>query len=47
MKRKLLLITLSLVLIMASLAGCGAKETSGGDDGDVIKIGVFEPMTGV
>lgn len=46
MKKKSLLIILSMVLILGSLAGCGAKETSGGTDSDVIKIGVFEPMTG-
>ena len=30
------------------LAGCGGDKTSGGnaDSGDVIKIGVFEPLTG-
>jgi branched-chain amino acid transport system substrate-binding protein len=32
------------VLAAALLAGCGGKKTAGG--GDVIKIGVFEPMTG-
>ncbi len=46
MRRKVILIILSLVLVLGTLAGCGAKETSGGDS-DVIKIGVFEPMTGV
>ena len=51
MKKKLGLLLLVLVLIVSSLAGCGQpKETGGGsEDGaseDVIKIGVFEPMTG-
>lgn len=38
--KKYLLLVLSAILIMATLAGCGS------DDSDVIKIGVFEPMTG-
>lgn len=41
MKKKGLLFILSLVLVMSTLAGCGSKS-----DSDVIKIGVFEPMTG-
>jgi len=44
MKKKSILFILSAILVVASLAGCGAKETAG--SGDVIKIGVFEPMTG-
>lgn len=47
MKRRLWLLLLVLVLVVSSLAGCSkSKETGGGSDGDVIKIGVFEPMTG-
>ncbi|HAE92827.1 ABC transporter substrate-binding protein [Tissierella praeacuta] len=47
MKRKVFLFILSVSLILGSLAGCGTKETSGSDSSsDVIKIGVFEPMTG-
>ena len=47
MKRKVFLFILSVSLILGSLAGCGTKETSGSDNSsDVIKIGVFEPMTG-
>ena len=45
MKKKGFLFILAAMLVVASLAGCGAKETSGSDS-DVIKIGVFEPMTG-
>ncbi|HHV38061.1 MAG TPA: ABC transporter substrate-binding protein [Tepidimicrobium sp.] len=56
MKRRLGLLLLVLVLAVASLVGCGeATETDQADDAgeteesasdDVIKIGVFEPMTG-
>lgn len=45
MKKKILLFVLVAVLVSATLAGCGSKETSS-SNGDVIKIGVFEPMTG-
>ncbi|MBU5436877.1 ABC transporter substrate-binding protein [Tissierella sp. MSJ-40] len=46
MKKKIGLIFLSVLLVAASLSGCASKETAGGDDEEVIKIGVFEPMTG-
>lgn len=56
MKRRLGLLLLVLALVVASLVGCGeATETDQADDvdeteepasDDVIKIGVFEPMTG-
>jgi branched-chain amino acid transport system substrate-binding protein len=51
MKKKLGLLLLALVLITSSLVGCGKTEETGTDsssdnNGDVIKIGVFEPMTG-
>ena len=47
MKKSLVLI-LAVVLVMGTLTGCGGGGGSGsGDDADVIKIGVFEPMTGV
>ena len=46
MKKKIGLIFLSVLLVAASLSGCASKETAGGDDEGVIKIGVFEPMTG-
>ncbi len=42
--KKVMLIVLSAVLIMGSLSGCGGGETK--SDSDVIKIGVFQPMTG-
>lgn len=47
MRRKGLLFGL-IVLLVASLAlaGCGQKETAGGTEEDVIRIGVYEPMTG-
>lgn len=53
--KKILLIMLSLVLVVGSLAGCSSNNApsngnggspSGGASSDVIKIGVFEPMTG-
>ena len=45
MKKRIMALLLSLVMAcgMTSLAGC--KSSSGGDS-DVIKIGVFEPLTG-
>ena len=47
MKKKLSLFLLVLVLVTASLTGCGkSQETESSSSGDVIKIGVFEPMTG-
>ncbi|MCQ4923113.1 ABC transporter substrate-binding protein [Tissierella carlieri] len=45
MKKKAFLFILSAILVLGLLAGCGTKQTSGSDS-DVIKIGVFEPMTG-
>ena len=49
MYKKLGLILLVLVLIAGTLVGCGKSTDTGGGSGgssDVIKIGVFEPMTG-
>lgn len=56
MKKRFFLLFLVTVLIMASLVGCGEKQapSSGSDSNDVddtakddvIKIGVFQPMTG-
>jgi len=47
LKKKLGLYLLVLVLAMSLLAGCSkSKDTGGTSDADVIKIGVFEPMTG-
>ena len=42
--KKFLVLALSLVLAMLALAGCGGG--GGSADGDVIKIGVFEPASG-
>lgn len=42
--KKILVLALSLVLAMLALAGCGGG--GGSADGDVIKIGVFEPASG-
>ncbi len=43
MKKKLLAIVLCLSLSVSVLTGCGSKSESAGN---VIKIGVFEPLTG-
>ena len=45
--KKLLAIVLALVLISAAFAGCTPAENgTGSTDGNVIRIGVFEPLTG-
>lgn len=46
--KKALLLILCTILVVGSLSGCAqSTSTSGGGGGsDVIKIGVFEPMTG-
>lgn len=51
MKKKLALLLSTAMLASVFLSGCGTKPTTGdnagsGADSDVIKIGVFEPMTG-
>ena len=48
MKKKVTALLLCAALGATMLAGCGGDKTSGGnaDSGDVIKIGVFEPLTG-
>lgn len=48
MRRKFWSLLLVTLLIASLLAGCsgGSEETGGETSGDVIKIGVFEPMTG-
>lgn len=46
MNRKMGVLLLVLVLISSLLTGCGGSQQTGGSDSDVIKIGVFEPMTG-
>ncbi len=43
MKRKLITLVLSLCLVAGLFSACGTKA---GDGGKVIKIGVFEPVTG-
>jgi branched-chain amino acid transport system substrate-binding protein len=45
MKRKALVLTLCLSLVVGMFTGCSTKPTSS-DGGKVIKIGVFEPITG-
>ncbi|MEG2935862.1 MAG: ABC transporter substrate-binding protein [Clostridium sp.] len=51
MKKKIALILAAVMVCSSFIAGCGKKDSSGGDtsstnDSDVIKIGVFEPLTG-
>ena len=43
--KKVILLVLSAILVIGSLAGC-TQTTSGSGNSNVIKIGVFEPMTG-
>lgn len=43
MNKKYMLFLLSAILVVSTLAGCGGKAAT---SSDVIKIGVFEPMTG-
>lgn len=44
--KKILSLTVALMLIVTCLAACGTNGTKTSDNGDVIKIGVFEPTTG-
>lgn len=48
MRGKFWALLLTAALILSLLAGCssGTEQTSSSTDTDVIKIGVFEPMTG-
>ena len=49
MRRKLWALLLTAVMVLSLLSGCKTTEETGSSntgDGDVIKIGVFEPMTG-
>ena len=40
-------IALLLALVTAlSLVACGSKDSGGSTDGDVVKIGIFEPTSG-
>ena len=45
--KKVLALTLSLLMVLALCVSCGGGSSSGWDpDGDTIKIGVFEPASG-
>ena len=52
MKRKVISLLLLAAMTATMLAGCGksseggAAADAGGDSAEVIKIGVFEPLTG-
>ena len=50
MKRKFMAVMLTAAMAASMLAGCGSasggEAASSGGSGDVIKIGVFEPLTG-
>ncbi|KNZ42104.1 ABC transporter substrate-binding protein [Acetobacterium bakii] len=43
--KKMLVLLLSLALVVPMVAGCSGSSTTA-EDSDVIKIGVFEPLTG-
>ena len=44
--KKSLALLLVLTLMLALLAGCASTGNAGASDEKVIKIGVFEPVTG-
>ncbi len=44
--KKVLALLLCLALVTPMLAGCGGSDSAAGEDSDVIKVGVFEPLTG-
>ena len=45
--KKILAIVLCACMICALLAGCGSSESpAAAVEGDVLKIGIFEPATG-
>ena len=44
--RKILAALLASSLAIGALTGCGGSKKSAGKDGDVIKVGVFLPLTG-
>lgn len=46
MKKKIALLLSSLILMTSVFAGCGKSSEGGKPGSDVIRIGVFEPLTG-
>ncbi|MEO1814260.1 MAG: ABC transporter substrate-binding protein [Acetobacterium sp.] len=44
--KKTLSLLLSLAMVVTMVAGCSSGSTTSSTDSDVIKIGVFEPLTG-
>ncbi len=44
--KKMLCISLALMMMFACLAGCGSSSSSSGSDSDTIKIGWLGPLTG-
>ena len=44
--KKVLALLLCLALVTPMLAGCGGSDSATSEDSDVIKVGVFEPLTG-
>lgn len=44
--KKMVAVVLIMLLVVGSLAGCGSGDTGGEEEPKVIKIGVFEPVTG-
>ncbi len=47
MKKRAIALTLSMILGVTMFSGCGSSNSAkGSGDSDVIKIGVFEPLTG-
>jgi hypothetical protein len=44
--KKILAALLASSLAIGALTGCGGSKKEAGKDGDVIKVGVFLPLTG-